>query len=248
VPGQYRVLIKDPTAIDASSFWLCIAGAERLPEHVAEAFRQRFAYPLVQGYGTTELSPVVAFSPPDDNAPGSVGRPLPNIQVTIRGDGDEILATGEIGEVCVSGPSVMLGYLNDPQATAQKIRNGVLHTSDKGYIDAAGFLFLVGRADDLVKVSGEKVYPSEVENALETIDGVEESAVIALPDEKHGARLLAFVQLRPGAELTDTALRASCREILEPYKVPRSFTFVEQIPRTLSGKTDKRALATMAPG
>jgi fatty-acyl-CoA synthase len=77
---------------------------------------------------------------------------------------------------------------------------------------------------------------------------VEESAVIALPDEKHGARLLAFVQLRPGAELTDTALRASCREILEPYKVPRSFTFVEQIPRTLSGKTDKRALATMAPG
>jgi len=244
VPGQYRVLIKDPTPIDASSLWLVIAGAERLPEHVAEAFQQRFGYRLVQGYGTTELSPVVAFSPPDDNAPGSVGRPLPNIQVTIRGDNDEILPTGEIGEVCVSGPSVMLGYLNDPQGTAQKIRNGVLHTSDKGYLDAAGFLYLVGRADDLVKVSGEKVYPSEVENALETIDGIEEAAVIAVPDEKHGARLHAFVQLRPGAELTDTALRASCRELLEPYKIPRSFTFVPQIPRTLSGKTDKRALAS----
>jgi long-chain acyl-CoA synthetase len=243
VPAQYRVLIKEPTPIDASSFWLCVAGAERLPERVAQEFHERFNYPLVQGYGTTELTPVVSFSPHWDNAPGSVGRPLPNLQVTIRGDNDEILSQGEIGEVCVSGPSVMLGYLNDPQATAQKIRNGVLHTSDKGYLDADGFLFLVGRADDLVKVSGEKVYPSEVENALETIDGVEESAVIALPDEKHGARLHAFVQLRPGAALTDAGLRASCREMLENYKIPRTFSIVDQIPRSVTGKTDKRALA-----
>jgi len=243
VPGQYRVLIKDPTPIDSSSLWLCIAGAERLPESVAHAFQERFHYPLVQGYGTTELSPVVAFSPPDDNCPGSVGRPLPNIQVTIRDEKDEILSTGEIGEVCVSGPSVMLGYLGDPRATAQKIRNGVLHTADKGYLDPEGFLFLLGRADDMVKVSGEQVYPSEVENALETIDGVEEAAVIAFPDEKHGARLHAFVQLQPGASLTDAALRATCRQMLEQYKVPRSFSFIQQMPRTLSGKTDKRALA-----
>ena len=94
-----------------------------------------------------------------------------------------------------------------------------------------------------MKVSGEKVYPSEVENALETIDGVEESAVIALPDEKHGARLHAFVQLRPGSVLTDAELRASCREMLEIYKIPRTFSIVEQIPRSVTGKTDKRALA-----
>ncbi len=248
VPGQFRVLIKDPTPIDSSSLWLCIAGAERLPEAVAHEFQQRFGFPLVQGYGTTELSPVVAFSPPADNAPRSVGRPLPNITVTIRDENDAILGAGEIGEVCVSGPSVMIGYLGDPAATAQKIRNGILHTSDKGYLDKDGFLFLVGRADDLVKVSGEKVYPSEVENALETIDGVEESAVIALPDEKHGTRLHAFVQLRPGVELTDSALRAACRELLEHYKIPRGFSFVPQMPRTITGKTDKRALATSAAG
>ena len=246
VPGQYRVLTKEPTTIDASSLWLCIAGAERLPERIAQEFQERFGHRLVQGYGTTELAPVVAFSLPEDNCAGSVGRPLPNIQVTIRGESDEILPAGEVGEVCVSGPSVMLGYLGDPQATAQKIRNGVLHTADKGYLDADGFLFLVGRADDLVKVSGEKVYPSEVENALETIDGVEESAVIAFPDEKHGARLHAFVQLCPGAALTEAALRSSCRELLEQHKIPRSFSFVPQMPRTLSGKTDKRALATSA--
>jgi long-chain acyl-CoA synthetase len=243
VPGQYRVLIKEPTPIDASSLWLCIAGAERLPECVAQEFLKRFGYPLVQGYGTTELSPVVAFSPPDDNAHGSVGRPLPNIRVTIRNENDEILPAGEFGEVCVEGPSVMLGYLGDPQATARKIRDGVLHTSDRGYLDADGFLFLLGRADDLVKVSGEKVYPSQVENALETIDGVEECAVIAFPDEKHGARLHAFVQLRPDVVLTEAALRASCRELLETYKIPRGFSFVSAMPRTLTGKTDKRALA-----
>jgi acyl-CoA synthetase (AMP-forming)/AMP-acid ligase II len=246
VPGQYRVLTKEPTTIDASSLWLCIAGAERLPERIAQEFQERFGHRLVQGYGTTELSPVVAFSPPEDNCPGSVGRPLPNIQVTIRGENDEILPAGEVGEVCVSGPSVMLGYLGDPEATAQKVRNGVLHTSDKGYLDSNGLLFLMGRADDLVKVSGEKVYPSEVENALETIDGVEESAVIAFPDEKHGARLHAFVQLRPGITLTEAVLRTSCRELLEQHKIPRSFSFVPQMPRTLSGKTDKRALAATA--
>jgi long-chain acyl-CoA synthetase len=244
VPGQYRLLIKDPTPIDSSSLWLCIAGAERLPESVAHEFQERFNYPLVQGYGTTELSPVVSFSPPNDNAPGSVGRPLPNIEVTIRGENDEILPVGEIGEVCVAGPSVMIGYLGDSEATAKKIRNGMMRTSDKGYLDQDGYLFLVGRADDLVKVSGEKVYPSEVENALETIDGVEEAAVIAFPDEKHGSRLHAYVQLKPDVTLTDVALRASCRELLENYKIPRSFSFVPQMPRTVTGKTDRRALAT----
>jgi long-chain acyl-CoA synthetase len=248
VPAQYRVLTKESTVIDARSLWLCIAGAERLPERIADEFQERFGHRLVQGYGTTELSPVVAFSPPEDNSPGSVGRPLPNIQVTIRGESDELLPAGEIGEVCVAGPSVMLGYLGDPEATKSKIRSGVLHTSDKGYLDADGFLFLVGRADDLVKVSGEKVYPSEVENALETIDGVEEAAVIAFPDEKHGSRLHAFIQLRAGAELTDISLRAACRELLQNYKIPRSFSFIDQMPRTLTGKTDKRALATSDAG
>jgi long-chain acyl-CoA synthetase len=243
VPGQFRVLIKEPTVIDASSLWLCIAGAERLPEHVGHDFQERFGHRLVQGYGTTELSPVVSFSPPNDNAFGSVGRPLPNIEVTIRGEKDEILPAGEIGEVCVAGPTVMLGYLGDAEGTARKIQNGVLHTSDKGYLDKDGYLFLMGRADDLVKVSGEKVYPSEVENALETIDGVEEAAVIAFPDEKHGSRLHAYLQLLPSSNHTDVSLRAACREMLENYKIPRSFSFVPQMPRTITGKTDKRALA-----
>jgi long-chain acyl-CoA synthetase len=242
VPSQYRVLAKESAQIDASSLWLCIAGAERLPEHVAEEFEQRFHRVVVQGYGATEISPVISLNLPESNRFGSVGKPLPGLSVTIRNDEDLVLAANEVGEVCVEGSSVMVGY-NDPQATARKIRNGVLHTGDKGYLDADGYLHLVGRADDLVKVSGEKVYPSEVETALENISGVDEAAVIALPDEKHGARLHAFIQLKPGTVLNDAELRAAARGSLEPYKIPRSFAIVEALPRTPTGKTDKKALA-----
>ncbi len=246
VPSQYRLLAKDPTPADLSSIWLAIAGAELLPEQIALEFEERFHKPIVQGYGATEISPVVSLNMPETNRYGSVGKPLPNLTVTIRDDNDGILPPSEIGEVCVEGSAVMLGYNNDPESTARKIRNGVLHTGDKGYLDSEGYLHLVGRADDLVKVSGEKVYPAEVETAIENIDGVEEVAVVAFPDEKHGARLHAFVQLKSGVTLNDAALRASCREILESYKVPRSFSVVEALPRTITGKTDKRALAASA--
>jgi long-chain acyl-CoA synthetase len=187
---------------------------------------------------------VVTVNTPKANRFGSVGHALPNIKVTIRDEDGSILPAGETGEVCVEGPTVMLGYYNDSQATARKVVEGVLRTSDKGYLDEDGFLFLAGRADDLVKVSGEKVYPSEVERALESVHGVDEAAVVAFPDEKHGSRLHAFVQLKPEVNLTADDLRACVREMLEPYKVPRGVTFVETLPRTITGKTDKRALVT----
>lgn len=246
VPSQYRLLAKDPAPADLSSLWLCIAGAERLPEQVAIEFEQRFHKIIVQGYGATEISPVVSMNMPETDRFGSVGKPLPNLKVTIRDDQDGVLPAGETGEVCVAGTSVMLGYYNDPDATARKICNGTLHTGDKGYLDNDGYLYLVGRADDLVKISGEKVYPAEVETAIESVEGVEEVAVVALPDEKHGARLLAFVQTKPGTNLNEANLRAACREIMEPYKVPRSFSFVDSLPRTMTGKTDKRTLVATA--
>jgi long-chain acyl-CoA synthetase len=246
VPSQYRLLAKEPTDADLSSLWLCIAGAERLPEHVAIEFEDRFHKTIVQGYGATEISPVVSLNLPDSNRFGSVGKPLPNLKVTIRDENDTALPPAKIGEVCVEGSSVMLGYHNDVESTGRKIRDGILHTGDKGYFDVDGYLYLVGRADDLVKVSGEKVYPSEVETALENIEGVDEAAVIGVPDEKHGARLLAFVQLKPGSTMNDPSLRAACREMIEPFKVPRSFVIIDALPRTVTGKTDKRALAASA--
>jgi long-chain acyl-CoA synthetase len=246
VPSQYRVLALDPTPCDASSLWLCIGGAERLPDTTEREFTAKFGRPVLPGYGATEVSPVVSLNVPNTNRPASVGKPLPGIAVTIRSDDGGVCPLGEIGEVCVEGPNVMLGYLNDPEATAKKIRNGVLYTGDKGFFDTDGYLYISGRADEMVKVGGEKIYPVELENAIERIAGVEEVAIVALPDERHGLRLHAFVQRMPGAQLDEASLRAACREVLEPYKIPRSFTFVESMPRTITGKTDKRSLATAA--
>ncbi len=247
VPSQYRLLALDPTPCDASSLWLCIAGAERLPETTEREFTDRFGHAILPGYGVTEVAPVISLNIPETNHPASVGRPLPNLKVTIRGEDDGICPIGEIGEVCIEGPSVMLGYRNDPEGTARKLRKGVYHTGDKGFFDSEGYLYLAGRADEMVKIGGEKVYPSEVENALERIDGVEEAAVIALPDPKHGLRLHAFLQRKSGAAVDEGRLRAACRQLLEPHKIPRSFTFVDSLPRTITGKTDKRSLTAAAP-
>jgi len=246
VPSQYRVLAMDSTPCDASSLWLCISGAERLPDTTEREFTARFGRPVLPGYGATEVSPVVSLNMPETNRPASVGKPLPGVTVTIRSDDGGVCPVGEIGEVCVEGPNVMLGYLNDSEATAKKIRDGVLYTGDKGFFDADGYLYISGRSDEMVKVGGEKIYPVELENAIERIDGVEEVAVIALPDPRHGLRLHAFVQRKPGAQLDESTLRTACREVLEPYKIPRTFTFVDSLPRTITGKTDKRSLITTA--
>lgn len=246
VPSQYRLLALDPTPCDASSLWLCIAGAERLPETTEREFTDGFGHAILPGYGVTEVAPVISLNIPESNHPASVGRPLPNLKVTIRGEDDGICPVGEIGEVCVEGPNVMLGYLNDLEGTARKLRKGVYHTGDKGFFDTEGYLYLAGRADEMVKIGGEKVYPAEVENALERIAGVEEAAVIALPDSKHGVRLHAFLQRKPESAVDEGMLRSACRELLEPHKVPRTFTFVDSLPRTITGKTDKRSLTAVA--
>lgn len=248
VPGQYRVMAKESAQFDVSSLRICIAGAERLPDQIALEFKQRFGKQILQGYGATEVAPVVSVNPPARNKLGSAGVPLPNVKVTIRDEEDNVLKPGEIGEVCVEGTSVMLGYYRDPESTSRKIRNGIFHTGDKGTLDVDGYLHLLGRADDLVKIGGEKVYPSEVESAIETIDGVDEVAVLPFPDDKYGVRLHAFVQMKAGREHSESSLRNACKDMLEPFKIPRTFSFIEQMPRTLTGKTDKRALASEAKG
>jgi long-chain acyl-CoA synthetase len=243
VASHFRLLLKEPSAADLSSLRICIAGAERLPEQLAADFQARFSVPLLQGYGVTETSPVIAINVPWANHPASVGSPLPNIRVSIRDENLRELPAGQTGEISVEGPNVMLGYYNRPEATAEKIVNGVLRTGDLGFLDADGYLYVAGRADDLVKMAGEKVYPAEVERAIEAAEGVEEAAVLPVRDEKRGFQLRAFVVARPGAQLSEAALREACRRRLEACKLPASFTFVEQLPHGPSGKLDKRALA-----
>ena len=246
VPSMYRLLAKESSSVDVASLRLCISGAERLSETVAGEFEERLGLRLYQGYGATEASPVIACNAPAAHRAGTVGRPLPNLKVTVRQD-NQAMPPGQPGEVCAAGPNVMLGYHNRPEATAEKLIAGELRTGDLGVLDTDGFLSIVGRADDLIKVAGEKIYPAEVERAIEQIEGVEEAVVVGVPDEKHGTVLRAFVQPKPGAVLTEAGLRSDCREYLEAIKIPRSFTLVEQFPRTATGKADRRALASRSP-
>jgi len=246
VPSMYRLIAKESSRAQVSSLRLCISGAERLADSVAEEFEARLGLRLYQGYGATEASPVVACNAPAAYRAGAVGRPLPNLTMTLR-QNSEAVPMGQPGEICVAGPNVMLGYHNRPEATAEKIVAGELRTGDLGVLDTDGFLRIVGRADDLIKVAGEKIYPAEVERGIEQVAGVEEAVVVGVPDEKHGTVLRAFVQPKPGAELTEAGLRAACRDYLEAIKIPRSFTLVEQFPRTATGKADRRALASRPP-
>jgi long-chain acyl-CoA synthetase len=245
VPSQYRLIAKETAPTDVSSLRLCIAGAERLSDQVTNDFEKRFKKILFQGYGATEASPVISFNGPGANRPGSVGKPLPNVRVTIREEGRE-LAKGEHGEVCAEGPSIMLGYFHQPEATSQKISGGMLHTGDRGWRDPDGYLHLAGRVDEMLKVAGEKIYPSEVERAMEQIEGVEQAVVMGMPDAARGVSLVAFVEPQPGSILTEASVRAGCRERLEAGKIPRSILVVEQMPRTATGKLDKRNLLERA--
>ena len=245
VPSQFRLLAREKLDVDGASLRLCIAGAERLGDRTGRAFEERFGRALLEGYGATEASPVVSFNRPRRNRPGSVGEPLPNVRVTIREDMRE-LPRGEHGEVCIEGPSVMLGYHGQQEATERKISGGVLRTGDRGWLDPEGFLHLAGRADDMVKVAGEKVYPAEIEQVLEKIEGVEEAAVVGVEDATRGIALVAFVAARAGATLDAAAVRAACRERLEAAKAPRTVTVLEQLPRSASGKVDKKTLVEAA--
>jgi long-chain acyl-CoA synthetase len=244
VPSQYRLIVKDSMKVDTASLRLCISGGERLADTVASDFEARFCLPLLQGYGATEAGPCISVNTPRTHRFGTVGPPLPNLRVTLRQDGHE-QPVGQTGEIWVEGPNVMLGYYNRPEATAEKLVSRALRTGDLGFLDADGFLHLAGRTDDLVKVAGEKIYPSEVERVLEQVEGVEEAVVVGVPDEKHGMVLRAFVQPRPGARLTEASLHVACRERLEAMKIPRHILVIDQLPRTLTGKADVRALAAL---
>jgi long-chain acyl-CoA synthetase len=172
----------------------------------------------------------------------SVGRAQTGIEIAIFDDGNNALPCGEIGEVCVRGDPVMLGYLNDPEATAKTLARGWLHTGDLGRVDGNGYLTLVDRSKDLVISGGSNIYPREVEEVLLRHPSVREIAVIGEPDREWGEALVAVVVLRDGATPDTAALDALCLEHLARFKRPKRYVFVEELPKNAAGKIVKREL------
>ncbi len=245
VPTMYVYLLNYPDAarFDTSSMRLWGSGAAPLPVEIVEPFERTFGGRLQEGYGLTEASPVVsAHRLSGERRLGSVGQPIPGVEVTILDDDDRPQPTGEIGEVCVRGENVMLGYYRMPEETARTIRNGWLHTGDVGRLDADRYLYIVERKKDLIIRGGFNIFPREVEEVLYGHPAVAEAAVVGARDPLMGEEVVAFVVLRAGAPATPEAIIAFAQERLAKYKCPKTVRIVESLPKSPIGKILRKEL------
>jgi O-succinylbenzoic acid--CoA ligase len=220
---------------------LLLGGA---PASIALLERARsLGYPVAPTYGLTEAASQVATRPPGDEMPPLDGRlqPLPGTTVRIVDDEGRTLGPGEAGEICVHGPTLMSGYVDQPEATARALQDGWLQTGDVGVLDSNGLLRILDRRDDLIVSGGENVYPAEIEGVLCQHPDIVEAAVIARVDARFGARPMAYIVTR-GAEIESEALAAFCRKHLAAYKVPVAFQRIDLMPRNAAGKLLRRQL------
>jgi long-chain acyl-CoA synthetase len=237
----------DPHAFDTVR--LVTSGAAALQEETAQAFTARFHKPVHQGYGLTEASPVVTSSLTDEPPqPGSIGVPLPGVEVRLVDDEGEDALVGDPGEIWVRGANVFAGYWMDEEATARVLdAEGWLKTGDIAVADESGHLWLVDRAKDLIIVSGFNVYPIEVEEALLAHPDVDAAAVVGAPSAATGETVKAFVVLRPGASLTAKEVIDFAATRLARYKAPTEVSFVDELPLGVAGKLLRRQLRTGQP-
>jgi long-chain acyl-CoA synthetase len=249
VPTMLLYLLNYPDAarFDTRSMRVWGSGAAALPPEIVAPFEAKFGGKILEGYGLTEASPVVsAHRLSGPRKLGSVGRALPGVTVSIQDDEDRPLAVGEIGEICVKGPNVMLGYYRSPEETARTVRGGWLHTGDVGRLDEDGFLFIVERKKDLIIRGGFNIYPREVEEALYAHPKVAEAAVVGMKDPLMGEDVLAFVVLKPGEPASAEELSAFCESRLARFKCPKQIRFVDSLPKSPIGKILRKELRILA--
>ncbi len=246
----FAALVRNPrfARIDTHALKMAFGGGMPVQRAVAERWTAITGAPLIEGYGLTEASPLVAGNPLDaQEHTGTVGLPFPSTDVSIRDELGEELPLGETGEICVRGPQVMKGYWNQPEETAKVFtRDGWLRTGDMGFMDATGRIKLTDRKKDMIVVSGFKVYPNEVEEVVMAHPGVLEAAAIGAPDERSG-QVVMVVVVRGDPALTAEQLIAHCRLQLTGYKVPRHVLFRnEPLPKSPVGKILRRLVRDSA--
>ncbi|MFC1658089.1 class I adenylate-forming enzyme family protein [Candidatus Omnitrophota bacterium] len=198
---------------------------------------------LLNGWGMTETSPPNAVTPLGSQKIESIGKPIPWLEVRICEEGGRSMPAGEIGELAVRGWPVMLGYYKEPELTKRVIRDGWFYTGDSARIDSEGFIYIVGRKNEMIKVAGERVHAPEIEDVIHRRPEVSEVAVIGVADKLRGEVPKAFLVLKKGKKITENELRYFCREHLAHFKIPHYFEFRDSLPKTRSGKIDKASLA-----
>jgi long-chain acyl-CoA synthetase len=246
----YRALLETPefAQVDTTHLKVSSAGGMAVQRVVAERWRQATGVPIIEGYGLTETAPVVISNPLNiEEWTGMIGLPIPSTLATVLDDNDQELPLGEVGEICVKGPQVMPRYWNRPDETAKVFTpDGWFRTGDMGYVDERGFFKITDRKKDMIVVSGFKVFPNQVEDAVALHSGVLEVAAVGVPDERSG-ELVKIVVVRKDPALTELALLAHCRQHLTDYKVPKLVEFRDEpLPKTNLGKILRRELRTPA--
>jgi long-chain acyl-CoA synthetase len=222
---------------------IAVSGAAKMPVETSQLLEDRFGVRVEEGYGLTEASPVVTSATGADAPRGSIGAPLPGVEVRlVDADGDDTLI-GDAGELWVRGPNVFRGYWHEPEATASALTaDGWLRTGDIAIVDDDGNLFLVDRVKDLIIVSGFNVFPAEVEEVLIEHPAVDAVAVVGVPHPHSGEAVKAYVVLEPGRSAEEDDLIDWCAERLARYKCPTKVMFVDELPQGLAGKVLRRAL------
>jgi acyl-CoA synthetase (AMP-forming)/AMP-acid ligase II len=253
VPAMIMAILQLPDIDkrDFSQLQTIFYGASPISETVLRRAMEVFQCEFVQMYGMTETTGTVVNLTPDDHRRAlagkpellrSCGRPSVGVQIKIMDLEGRECPIGEVGEIWVRSDTNMLHYYNLPQATAENLTDGWIHTGDAGYLDGEGYLYLKDRIKDMVVSGGENIYPVEVENALAKHDAVADVAVIGVPDNQYGEALLAFVVTKPGTSLDIETMIAFCRDKIAGYKIPRQLQVVKELPRNPSGKILKKIL------
>jgi len=245
VPTMFIYLNRLPESVpfDFTSLKCCISGGGPLRFDVQEEFEKRYGVAIYEGDGPTEASPVTSMNPLGGlRKPGSIGRPILNVQMKIVDEEDHQLPTNHVGEIVVKGPNVMKGYYKDPEATSYTLRGGWLHTGDIGKVDHDGYFYIIDRLHDTIIVGGRSVYPKEVEKVLYTHEAVLECAIVGMPDDLLGEVPGGFVVLKNRSDVKEKDLINFCKDRIADFKVPRTVQFRESLPKSLTGKVLRRVL------
>ncbi|MEK3800446.1 long-chain-fatty-acid--CoA ligase [Peribacillus sp. FSL H8-0477] len=245
VPAMIHALLGSPDSenYNLSSFQYIGSGSAPLPISVIQAFQQKFKADIHEGYGLSEASAIVTAQRKGmEYKPGSVGIPIPGVEVKIIAANGVELPVGQVGEVVVRGDNVTPGYYNNTEESEKAIKDGWLHTGDLGKLDEDGYLFIVDRQKDLIIRGGFNIYPRDLEEILNHHKGVSEAAIIGLPDEKMGEQVVACVVKNSESELTEQELIAYCQEHLAKNKTPTKIVFLDALPRNGVGKILKNHL------
>jgi long-chain acyl-CoA synthetase len=244
VPTVYvRLLSVDRLKERLRAVRYCFSAAASMAAEIVRQWKERTGLPIFEGYGMTEAAPTVTYNHYYRHVIGSIGTEVPGVEVQLRDESGNRLEKGEKGEICVRGPNIMKGYLNNPEGTKAAFwERGWFRSGDVGLFDEEGYLYIVDRIKDMIISGGENVYPREVEEVLYRRKEIQECAVIGLPDPEWGEKVTAFLVPKEGAKIDEKSLKAFLKEHLSPFKVPKAFYVVGELPKNAAGKILKREL------